>query len=621
MKRFLLGLILLPQLVFAQYSAKCFKLETDKEQKETAVNKRFSNDSVLTLDIKGTVSGFSISGSTTLNGDNDSYVRVILTDVYNYDYLVYENYPVLSDGQTTKFTDTAIESKLMDGIVPKSLRIEVLNAVFELESYSFSTLTNRFSVSKNREIQKEQSEHIVDQLNKNLRKHKLTWRAGITSMSEKTYEEKKAMFGGKLPELYGFEYYAGGIFVMPDTDIPKAQPMKAANSASSSQYVSEWDWRNRHGKNWMTPVKDQGDCGSCWAFAAIGTLEPYINLYYNNDTIDYELSEQELVSCSMEDGCEGGNSGSALNYIENNGIVNEYCFGYTATDNDCYNKCQVPSEKVYIESYHYYYKTNEDSIKKKLFREPVVFGIEPWWHIIVLAGYKIVEAGDTLYIRTISQNEWVTVPENSPLIGKTAWLLKNSWGDSWGESGYAYVITNTNDIYMNYYIDGKITCHNYTDNDIICEDADGDGYYFWGIGEKPTNCPSWVPDTPDGDDSNINYGALDEYGNLEQLPAGITIKTMITYVGNYTLTHRIGIVNGGTLRITGTRTLAGNAKIRVCEGGTLIVDGGSLLNANLELIPGSQVIVRNNGRINMATGVSFDAPQGVVVNVENGNIQ
>lgn len=160
----------------------------------------------------------------------------------------------------------------------------------------------------------------------------------------------------------------------------------------------------------------------------------------------------------------------------------------------------------------------------------------------------------------------------------------------------------------------------YSNNDIAITDADGDGYYFWGIGSKPTHCPAWVPDTPDGDDSNINYGPMDEYGHLASLPDGITIKTAVAYETDSTTTKRIGIVENGILTITCTTTLAGDAKIRVCEGGTLIVDGGTLNNAKIELVPGGHLIVRNNGTINMATGEVFNTPIGAFVDIEYGSI-
>ena len=66
--------------------------------------------------------------------------------------------------------------------------------------------------------------------------------------------------------------------------------------------------------------------------------------------------------------------------------------------------------------------------------------------------------------------------------------------------------------------------------------------------------------------------------------------------------------------------MSGNGKIRVCEGGTLIVDGGTIQNANLTLVPGCSVILRNGGVINMAMGNTFKAPVGAILNIESGEI-
>lgn len=100
----------------------------------------------------------------------------------------------------------------------------------------------------------------------------------------------------------------------------------------------------------------------------------------------------------------------------------------------------------------------------------------------------------------------------------------------------------------------------------------------------------------------------------------ITIKTSTTYDTNTNLSGRIGIVKDGVLIISSTINQSGSGRIRVCEGGALIVDGGALLNANITMIPGSTLILKNNGRISMAPGWSFYAPKGVVVKIESGEI-
>lgn len=78
--------------------------------------------------------------------------------------------------------------------------------------------------------------------------------------------------------------------------------------------------------------------------------------------------------------------------------------------------------------------------------------------------------------------------------------------------------------------------------------------------------------------------------------------------------------NNGVLTITSTINMSEGGKIRVCEGGILIIDGGTLQYADITMIPGSTLIMRNNGRINLAPGINFDVPKGVIINIESGEI-
>lgn len=113
MKRIILSLLLLPQLAYSQYRADCFRLDLSDNVSQVKIENTFDRDTTLSISERTTISGLSISGTAVLNNDNDSYVRVTLVDNYNYEFLVYENYPALSDDLTTRFSNVALETIIL----------------------------------------------------------------------------------------------------------------------------------------------------------------------------------------------------------------------------------------------------------------------------------------------------------------------------------------------------------------------------------------------------------------------------------------------------------------------------------------------------------------------------
>lgn len=623
MKRIIFALLLLPQLAYSQYRADCFRLDLSDNVSQVKIGKTFDRDTTLSISERTTISGLSISGTAVMDNDNDSYVRVTLVDNYNYEFLVYENYPTLSDDLTTRFSNVALETILLDDITPQCLKISVLNATIELDTISYSNASayNRQSANNPSAIQKAQTQYIVDKLNTNLERRNMTWRAGVTSMSEKTYSEKKDMFGGNVPELYGFEHYVGGVFVVPGNYLNSLP-----RSTSSSQYISEWDWRNRHGRNWMTSVKNQGNCGSCWAFSSIGTFEAYINLYYNQ-LLNYDLSEQELISCSDAGNCSSGYLYKALDHIQNFGAIPEADFPYTASNSPC--SYDNPEDLLSFGQYQNVYTTDEDSIKKMLFKSPITFGIETWWHFVVLAGFKQIHSGENYYTAN-SESYTVTIPSSSPLVGHPAWLIKNSWGTNWGDNGYGYVAMSLSHAYEIYKLLGNVTSQILNDGNIMCEDADGDGYYFWGVSDnKPSYCPSWVPDIKDGNDANYSKGKLllentPIIGELETLnPDGnstLVISGNITYTTRQSKYSHIRITSGGKLTVKNILNLFGRVTVTIESGGELVVDGGVVTNASISLSSGGKVTLKNGGKLVMRTNTDFVVPTGALADILHGEI-
>lgn len=626
MKRIIFALLLLPQLAYSQYRADCFRLDLSDNVSQVKIGKTFDRDTTLSISERTTISGLSISGTAVMDNDNNSYVRVTLVDNYNYEFLVYENYPTLSDDLTTKFTNIALETVLLDDITPQCLKISVLNATIELDTISYSNASayNRQSTNNPSAIQKAQTQYIVDKLNTNLERRNMTWRAGVTSISEKTYSEKKDMFGGTVPELYGFEHYVGGVFVVPGNYLNSLP-----RSTSSSEYISEWDWRNRHGRNWMTSVKNQGNCGSCWAHAAVGIVESYVSLYYNR-LINPNLSEQEIIACKGI-GCHASYENVALKYIKNNGVVNEQCFPYHIPDSmSCWKKCNDPDTLVFINDYKFV-TTDVDSIKKSLFNNPLTITVGPWTHSMVLVGYKRIALGDVIYLGDQPGHNNITIDGSyTNYLNKNAWLIKNSWGNSWGNNGYGYVMVNNSNIWRVLTPTGNVTCNILNDSNIVCEDVDGDGYYFWGLSDtKPSYCPSWVPDIKDGNDANYSKGKLllentSIIGELETLnPNGnstLVISGNITYTTRQSKYSHIRITSGGKLTVKNILNLFGRVTVTIESGGELVVDGGVVTNTSISLSSGGKITLKNGGKMVMRTNTDFAVPTGALADITHGEI-
>jgi hypothetical protein len=168
------------------------------------------------------------------------------------------------------------------------------------------------------------------------------WVAGYTIPGIMTPEDSR--------KLLGFSNRS----VRPATETSSQQAMDARFSAIQKSMASgqapslpnSFDWRTYNNTNYITPVKDQGVCGSCWSFSVTGTVQDEANAYYNSN-LGLDLSEQQLLTCSGVGTCAGGDPGLGLNYVQSTGLVSESCFPYAASTGTytvtCSNMCSNPN--------------------------------------------------------------------------------------------------------------------------------------------------------------------------------------------------------------------------------------------------------------------------------------
>jgi len=474
------------------------------------------------------------------------------------------------------------------------------------------------------------------------------WRAGTNDFSKMTYMDKKILFGTEKYNSMGLEYYSDGIFEFKDLDPTgksKLKKVRAAVSATTqSPYIDHFDWREKHDANnpvspyytgsangWVSPIKQQWN-NSCWAFAPVGTTETLVNLYYNRN-INLDLSEHNVIACIPSCNSNIGRPDFALDYIKTTGVVDENCFRNPTDDIQlpCSTKCSNPSEKILIGAYNVPRCSNEDEIKSLALKSPLTFSIYCSYlkHATVLVGYKVLQAGDLIYHAEQSDSINLVIQSGDPLIGKTCWIVKNSWGSNNPTNGYTYfVIDNFDYIDQDYTctVSGPITSLQYTDNDIKSVDLDGDGYYNWGVGLKPATCPTCASDEEDGDDSNPNLGPMDTYGFCRQLSAPLTYPDM-TISSNTAMNTKnilcgnLFITNSATLTISDKLVMPVNSTITISANSKLIVDGGTITYANIIAQSGSELTLQNNAVLQLYKNDELNINLGAVFNNNYGDVQ
>ena len=285
---------------------------------------------------------------------------------------------------------------------------------------------------------------------------------------EKSAVNTNGLLNSKYPVMIDIPALTEKDFSMPEYD-PDPEP-----TTSPGDLPSQFSWMNYNG-DWTTPARDQGNCGSCWDFSALGAFEGAINIASGSPDTDIDLSEQYVLSClSYAGSCNGGWMHLALQCIEStapgpqgngvNGCTIESCMPYQAVDwIPCEDKCE---DWDYVDL----------SIEGKLWE------IESWgwstfsednpndWDIIKSWIYDIGPLAVDIYASSSFINFWsihhspddvyqqddpgttnhgvvlVGWVDDDDILNGGYWICKNSWGTDWGYNGFFNIAYGCNSL-------------------------------------------------------------------------------------------------------------------------------------------------------------------------------
>ena len=218
-----------------------------------------------------------------------------------------------------------------------------------------------------------------------------------------------------------------------------ATQRSAPLTANGSSAPASWNWQDHGG---VSPVKDQGSCGSCWTFSTVGCLES-ANLIQNSRLVTY--SEQQLVDCAQDfdnHGCNGGLPSHAFEYVFSaGGISTEDAYPYYAKD----RPCTVSEDSFRLSVGHSQNITagDEDELKEAVYKQPVSVAFQ------VADDFDSYSNGT--YTSTVCNNTASDVNHAVLAVGYGTddngveyWLIKNSWGTKWGMDGFFQIERGVN---------------------------------------------------------------------------------------------------------------------------------------------------------------------------------
>ncbi|XP_027203714.2 dipeptidyl peptidase 1-like [Dermatophagoides pteronyssinus] len=300
-------------------------------------------------------------------------------------------------------------------------------------------------------------EHILSQKHiDHLNSQQKSWKAIVyPDLQSKSIEHLIQMAGGRKSRI-----------------INRPKPLRATEQQKqlARSLPESFDWRNLNGIDYVSPVRDQGKCGSCYTFASMAMLESRIRIQTNN-TFKPIFSTQEVVDCSeYSQGCDGGFSYLiAGKYAQDFGVIDESCYPYKGVTGKCQNqqnfnqtneKCK---QRTYTIDYKYvggyFGACNEEAMQIELVQNgPIAVGFEVYGDFFgysegIYSHQPSNESNDQHQQIKAEFNPFEMTNHAVLIVGygkdkKTGekyWIVKNSWGKQWGMDGYFWMRRGTDE--------------------------------------------------------------------------------------------------------------------------------------------------------------------------------